>query len=60
MVLKPQGNVKKKNKAGEMQVGFNLYSAQQLKNEERMIRQLKDDDNDNDDGNVDVNGKIML
>jgi hypothetical protein len=31
MVLTPQGNVKKKNRAREMQVDFNLCSAQQMK-----------------------------
>jgi len=45
-----------------MQVDFNPYSASQIKNKERMIRQLEDDDN-NDDGsnvNVDVNGKKKM
>lgn len=45
-----------------MQVYFNPYSASQIKNKERMIRQLEDDEN-NDDGsnvNVDVNGKKKM
>ena len=55
MVLKLQGNVMKKKRAREKQVDFNPFSASQMKNKERMNRQLEDDDNNNYGSNF--NGK---
>jgi len=60
MLLNFQGNVEKKMRAREMKVDFNQYSAEQREHEERMIKQLEDDNKGEDDDDDEADGKKQM